>query len=387
MTTTPTRRSLLGVLGTIPLAATGVLAATPAAAASTPIPAGLRSGGELDRLITRLHGEGRFSGTVRVTRKGRPVFERSIGAANRDTGVDHTRGTRFSLGSITKMFTAVALLRLVQEHRVDLSAPIGTYLDGFAPEIADTVTPHHMLLHTSGLRDFMQVPGYFEEAATWTTVADTWEGGLSFVRRDTLAFTPGLRQTYSNSGYYILGAIVAAVSGRSYYDYVAENVFARAGMRRSGFFTKDDWAADPTIARPYEKGEDVLDDRQIYVGSPAGGSFADVADLERFMNALYGEKLLDAPFTLLATTPKAAGPALPQDPSKPDQHLFNSYGTGMRLVGHRDWVTGHNGGAPGVSANVDRYPRGEWVSATLSNAGDRTTAPVDSLITELITSS
>lgn len=385
---TPTRRSLLGILGAVPLAAGGALAlgATPAAAATTTnVPAGMRPGGELDRLITRLHGEGAFSGTVRITRKGRTVFERAVGDANTADQTANTLATRFCVGSITKMFTAVALLQLVQARQVDLNRPIGEYVDGFAPEIAGKVTAHHLLTHTSGLLDYMRVPGYFDEAPGWSTVEDTWEGGLSFVRRDTLAFPPGGRHEYSNSGYYTLGAIVAAVSGRSYYDYVAENVFARAKMRHSGFFTKDQWRTDATIARPYQAGEDVLEPAHFYIGSPAGSSFSDAADLERFMNALHGERLLDAHRTFLATTPKGPRPELPPDPSKPRLDSYYTYAPALRLIADRDWASGHGGGAPGVSASVDRFARGEWVSATLSNVGDRTTAPVDSLITSLIT--
>ena len=384
---TPTRRSLLGLLGAVPLAAGGALAlgATPAAAAATNVPPPLRPGGELDRLIDRLHAEGSFSGTVRITRKGRVVFERSVGEANRDSHTANTPATRFCVGSVTKMFTAVALLQLVQAHQVDLDRPIGTYIGGFASDVAGTVTAHHLLTHTSGLGDYMRVPGFFDEAPGWSTVDEAWEGGLSFVRRDPLAFPPGGRHVYSNSGFYVLGAIVAAVSGRSYYDYVAENVFERAGMRASGFFTKDDWRSDATIARPYQAGEDVLEPAHFHIGSPAGSSFADAADLERFMNALYTDRLLDAPYTCLATTPKGARPALPPDPSKPRLDSFYSYAPALRLVADRDWAVGHGGGAPGVSANVERYPRGEWVAVTLSNAGDRTTAPVDSLISSLIT--
>ncbi|GIG70883.1 serine hydrolase [Phytomonospora endophytica] len=382
---------MLGLLGAaVPFAAGAALAVgeEPAAAdEGSHVPPGLRPGGEVDRLIRRLHSEGAFSGTVRVTRKGRTVLERSVGMADRATGTANTRGTRFCVGSVTKMFTAVALLRLVQEHRVDLSAPIGTYLDGFAADVARTVTPHHLLTHTSGLGDYMRVPGFFDEAPGWATVADAWEGGLSFVRRDPLAFPAGGRHVYSNSGFYVLGAIVAAVSGRSYYDYVAEHVFARAGMRRSGFFTKDVWRSDTTIARPYQDGADVLESAHFHIGSPAGSSFADAADLERFMNALYTDRLLNAPHTHLATSPKGRRPDLPPDPSKPRLDTFYSYAPALRLVADRDWAVGHGGGAPGVSANVERYPRGEWVAVTLSNAGDRATGPVDRLISDLITGS
>ncbi|MEV0649335.1 serine hydrolase domain-containing protein [Phytomonospora sp. NPDC050363] len=387
------RRSVLGLLGAAPLAAGGVLAGSsaPASAASGHggVPAPLRRGGELDRLVESLHAEDKFGGTVLVTRKGRTVYERSIGLADRVRGISHGSDTRMSVGSITKMFTAVSVMQLVESRRLDLYTPIGAFVDGFAPEIADSVTAHHLLTHTSGLGDYMRVPGFFEAAQTWTSTEQAWEGGLEFVRRDTPQFTPGVRGTYSNSGYYILGALIAAVSQRSYYDVVRDTVFAKAGMSASGFPTKPEWRDDPTIARPYQLEDgrvvDTLEGRHFFIGNPAGNAFSTVADLARFKKALLGNVLLSEPFTRIATTPKLMKPPLPPLPGAPRLTPMAGYVCGVSLIEDRDWISGHNGGAPGVSANVEWYERGDWVVATLSNMGDRTTAPVDSLLRRVIT--
>jgi CubicO group peptidase (beta-lactamase class C family) len=158
----------------------------------------------------------------------------------------------------------------------------------------------HLLTHTSGLGDHMQMPGFWETAATWTSPEQVMDGTTAIIRQEQLAFPPGAGKQYSNSGYHLLGAIVAQASGQSYYDYVRERIFAAAGMSGTDFYTKPQRLADQRIARPYVKlpsGERVDDiDHTLFIGTPAGDAYATAADMDRFAQALLGEKLLSPAF-------------------------------------------------------------------------------------------
>lgn len=178
------------------------------------------------------------------------------------------------------------------------------YLDGFAAEIADTVTIHHLLTHTSGLGDYMGMPGYWETARSWTNAAQALAGTMDFIRRETTAFPAGSGTVYSNSGYFLLGEIVARASGQSFTDYLREHVFRPAGMASTGCYTKPQWRDNPRIARPYRKepsGErvDTLEEHTFLEGV-----FATCGDMDRLARALLGNKLLTPAATQLVLSGK-----------------------------------------------------------------------------------
>ncbi|NUS16201.1 MAG: beta-lactamase family protein [Streptomyces sp.] len=384
------RRSVLGLLGAVPVAAGGAwlasaangttgpdgsarAAGTGGPAPSGPIPPGLRPGGEFDQLIAKLAADDTFSGTVLLVHRDRPVLSRSYGMADKERAVPNGPDTVFCLGSITKIFTAVAVAQLVQQGRIAYTAPLGTYLDGFPADIAGSVMIHHLLTHTSGMGDYTRIPGYFETSFTWTSPEQVMDGTLEFVRKAPLDFVPGTRGQYSNSGYHVLGAVVAKVSGQSYYDYVRDHVFGPAGMTASGFYTLPQWRADRRIAHPYTtqnqpsgQRADALEGPFSYIGSPAGNALASAPDLVRFKRALLGHKLLDPVHTELTLSPKVPRAPMPAQPGVPVQFPFDSYATSTDVVnGH--WAVGHSGGAPGVWTNLDWFPDLDWTAVFLSN--------------------
>ncbi|MEO3749937.1 serine hydrolase domain-containing protein [Streptomyces sp. B6B3] len=375
----PSRRSLLGLLSATPLAAGGVLAAADAASAgpdgSGQVPRGLRPGGELDRLIAEMADAGMFSGSVLLTHRGRTVLARSHGMADRDASIPNGADTIFLLGSVTKLFTAVAIAQLAQRGAVSYGATIGTYLDGFPPEIADTVTVHHLLTHTSGMGDALRDRSYWEAAREWRSEQEVMDGTMRFVRAAGLEYAPGAGQFYSNSGYVTLGAIVAAASGgETYYEYVRRHVFEAAGMTVADFYTTPEWRDDRRIARPYaaqESGERVeAMDGHGFVGTPAGGSFANCRDLESFARALRGGDLLDPAHTELVLGPKvpeAPRPAPSAASSADDAPRYFTYGASAILAGG-SWAVERGGDAPGVSVGLTVFrPDNDWVLVALGN--------------------
>ncbi|MBM7790123.1 serine hydrolase domain-containing protein [Tenggerimyces flavus] len=379
--TTSSRRSALRLFGAVGAVAMATTSTSPAFGGETArqVPEDLRPGGALDRLAAELAAKDQFSGSMAVIRRGWTVLRRSYGMANRQTGVRNGPRTSFGLASVTKLFTAVAIHHLAQRGRLRYGDRIGAHLDGFPAPITEMVTIHHLLTHTSGLGDFRLLPGFREASRHWSSHAEVLDGTVGFIRRSELAFAPGTGNLYSNSGYCLLGAIVAAASGRSYYDYVAESVFDAAGMRDSGFFTKPRWRSDSRIARPYARLPGVSErtdnlDEHLYVGLPAGDAFATCADLERFVHALMSGKLLTPPYAALMLGAKVplSGAA------------FVGYGAVSALEGGQ-WVHGHGGGSTlGASTSLEVFPDGGWTVVVLCNYEPPGAEPVARLARQII---
>src|SRR5262245_46542713 len=162
---------------------------------------------------------GKFSGAVLVAGDGTPVVKLAGGLADRTRKLANAVDTRFNIGSVGKMFTAVAIAQLVEAGKLSFEDPIGKYLSGFPPEVAGKVTIGQLLTHTSGLGDvFMR---WHPTAPSQLDVSDL----MTRIVREPLQFEPGSRFAYSNSGFVMLGAVVEAVTGQDYYEYVRTHVF------------------------------------------------------------------------------------------------------------------------------------------------------------------
>lgn len=375
------RRTVLGLLGTAPLA--GALAAatgspaTPAGATRTAgsPPPGIRPGGAFDRYVRRLADTDAFSGTVLLAWRGEPTLVRSYQQADKAAGVANSAGTSFALASLTKFFTGLAAVQLAARGKLSFSDTLGRHLDGFPAGVGDEVTVHQLLTHTSGIPDFMTSAAWRAAAPGWTTSAEAFDGTLATLRTLPLAFTPGTAYSYCNSNYFLAGAVVAAASGEPLWDYLPRHVFAPAGMTRTGFFDADRWLTDPHVARNYSaplaggQRQDVT--RQIaYAFGPsngwdgAGGAFASATDLLRFARALRDGTLLPTAWTGLAATGKhPIDPAQHNPDQAPSQATLIGYGTEERFVGGQRGY-GHTG-AIGVRVPGSTVPGGGSTSLTI----------------------
>lgn len=309
----------------------------------------------LDAYVRRLADADLFSGAVLVARDADVPFRRAYGLASREFSVENTPGTRFILGSINKMFTAVAVLQLAERGLLSLDAPASTYLDGvLAPGVAERVRVRHLLTHTSGLGDFLftrEMHGV--NRARYRTIDDY----LPLLGGDTVAFEPGTGWRYSNTGYLLLGAIIEAVSGEGYYDYVERHVLTPAGMADTGWPELD--RVPRNLASNYERTfEDgvpgLRSDRyeQVVKGTPAGGGFSTLDDMHRFARALMDGRLLPAETVRRMLT------------AKPE---WNSpgYGLGVQIF-EGGWV-GHTGGGPGTADFFAFHPETRGVVVVMGN--------------------
>ena len=216
---------MLGLLGSIPVAVGAAVATGESAQASTagcsqppvPPPNALQPGGTFDQQLARLAAQDQFPGTVLLAYRDTPVLARAYGMADKEMDIPNRLDTIFALASVTKLFTAVAVIQLLEQGKVGLYQTLGTYLDGFPAQVAGTVTVHQLLTHTSGMDDYLGSPLYQQQHLTWTSAAETMDGTMAIIKQSPPLFTPGTQYSYSNSGYATLGAIAAQVSGQSYY--------------------------------------------------------------------------------------------------------------------------------------------------------------------------
>jgi CubicO group peptidase (beta-lactamase class C family) len=310
--------------------------------------------GALREKLARDVAAGQFAGAVLLARDGRIVFDSAYGLADREKHIANTLDTRFRIGSMNKMFTAVAVLQLAQAGQLRLDAPLGTYLTDYPnKDVATKVTIHHLLTHTGGTGDIFG-PEFDAHRTTLRTLQDY----VKLYGARGLEFEPGSKWEYSNYGFLLLGAIVEKVSGMSYYDYVASHVFAPAGMTSTASLPEDAMVPIRSIGYTRDQAGSPLVPNTAtlpYRGTSAGGGYSTVGDLLRFATALRAHKLLNATYSELLTTGKVDA------------------GRGKYAYGFQDQVVdgvrliGHGGGAPGMNGDLAIDPRSGYVVAVLSN--------------------
>ncbi|MEV6349307.1 serine hydrolase domain-containing protein [Actinoplanes sp. NPDC051851] len=362
------RRRLFGWTG---LAAAGTFLPLPSADREPP-PDTL-PGGSYDRYLTGLAADGRFSGVALLAHHGRTTLSRAYGMADRERGIPVREDTAFTLSSAGKPFCAVALLQLAQQGRLSLTDPIGRHLTGFDPDVAAQVTIHHLLSGSSGLGTLDA--GDVEHVFQSRDEVHTYYARRA--RQARLAGVPGVPTgLHAEPDATIPPLIVEAVTGTTYWDYVERNVFRRAGMTRSGFFTRPRWLTDERLAHPYMEIADGsrvdalrhLDQGSPYeyvlgrnpgrafIDAPGDGGFASAPDLVRFARALFDGTLLDGPWTDVLF-----GAKLPNGPTS-----FAAYGLPIHMS-NGQWQYQRAGGNPGVGANWSIYPDSGFAGIILGN--------------------
>jgi D-alanyl-D-alanine carboxypeptidase len=299
-----------------------------------------------------------FAGAVLVARHGKVLFQDAWGRADRKAGTTNTPAMRFRIGSMNKMFTAVATLQLVEAHKLALDDPIGRYLPNYPnKQVAAKVTVRHLLTHTGGTGDIFGLE--FDQHRRQLREHRDY---LKLYGARGLNFQPGARFEYSNYGFVLLGALIERVSGMSYYDYVDQHVFRPAGMGSTGSLPESVEVPDRAVGylrlsrgSAWEPNTDTLPWR----GTAAGGGYSTVGDLLRFAQALSSGRLISAATLAEATRPHQ---------SKPQPQPQPQYGYGFVLQGQGQLRSyGHGGGAPGMNGELRIFPELGYVVVSLSN--------------------
>ena len=303
--------------------------------------------------ICGLAEQGAFSGAVLVAREGVPLLSRGYGWANLEQATRNTSQTKFQIASISKQFTALAILILQEQSRLDLHQPLNTLVPTDLLAWQD-VTPHHLLTHTSGIPDLPFWPNYIDPAVNGPITP-------AYLRElfgdKPLQFQPGTMFVYSNWGYILLGYVIEQISGMPYAEFLQRWIFAPVGMTGSGYADRKRVLPGRAASYAFEGGEPVnasfLDLEDAYA---AGGLYSTVEDLLRWERVLSGETLATAASLGAMFTPHVAvGDG-------------SSYGYGWQ-IGRRfgRHVQYHGGRIDGFRVQLARYPDEQVCVVVLCN--------------------
>jgi D-alanyl-D-alanine carboxypeptidase len=309
--------------------------------------------------INKAAAIGKFSGVWLWAKDGETISSGERGKADRERGIDNTLKTKFRIGSMNKMFTAVAILQLVERGKLSLDDTIGKILPDYPnTNVAAKVKVRRLLSHTGGTGDIFG-PAFDAHRLELKTLQDYVQmyGG-----RD-LRFEPGARWEYSNYGFLLLGVVIEKISGRPYYDYVADNIYKVAGMTDSGSEPESVEVANRSKGYMRNQFEVVSNEGTLpWRGTSAGGGYTTAEDLMKFAGALMANKLLRAETLAEATRP---------------QFTTGDYGFGFQ-IGRRDEARnyGHGGGAPGMNAILRVYPESGQTVIVLCNLDSPTASRI-----------
>lgn len=303
---------------------------------------------KFDEYMSALSNQKRFIGSVLVARDGKIVFRKGYGMANVELDVPNEPETRFRLGSITKQFTAAAILQLQERGKLNVTDPVCKYFDP-CPSAWSEITIHHLLSHTGGVPNFTSFPDYMPKMMLPVTTTDM----IARFKDKPLDFKPGEKWNYSNSGYYLLGAIIEKAAGESYESFLQKNIFDPLNLTGTGYDHFDAILKHRATGYSMSKGKMVnsafLDMTQPY---SAGSLYSTVEDLFRWNEALFGGKVLSAKSFEMMTTP-----------------VKNNYGYGLGVETkfNRKMIT-HGGGINGFSTFIARFPDEKVTIVVLRNA-------------------
>ena len=302
---------------------------------------------KFDQYLSALAGQGRFAGSVLVARDGKVIVSKGYGLANVELDVPNTPQTKFRLGSITKQFTAAAILLLQERGKLSVQDPICKYVDN-CPAAWSEVTIHHLLSHTGGIPNFTSFPDYVPKMMMPVTTQEM----IARFKNKPLDFKPGEKWAYSNSGYFLLGAIIEKASGESYESFLQKNIFDPLKMTSSGYDHFDTILKKRATGYSLTKGKMVnsayLDMTQPY---SAGSLYSTVEDLFSWNEALYAGKLLSAKSREAMMTPV-----------KNDY----AYGLGVQTKSGPKMIS-HGGGINGFATFIARFPDEKVTVVVLRN--------------------
>jgi CubicO group peptidase (beta-lactamase class C family) len=245
---------------------------------------------KFDNYVQAYVRNGDFSGSILIGKSGRILFQRSYGLANAEWAVPNTEKTKFHIASVTKTFTAAAIVVLEQHGKLKLSDPLNKYVPDYLN--GDRITIEQMLLHTSGLPDYYSLPEYATKKYQRVTLPDL----IAWVKTKPLDFLPGSKSSYSNTGYGFLAYIIEQVSGKSYDDFIEEELLKPAGMKDTGMFRDEELIRNR--ATGYQPALGALGlrnapfyDKTILTGS--GSLYSTTDDLQLWAKAIETRRFFD----------------------------------------------------------------------------------------------
>ncbi len=311
---------------------------------------------QIDRIMKTRSAARDFNGTVLVAQRGQIIYEQAFGFANLEWKVPNDTRTKFEIGSITKQFTALLVLQLVNEGQLRIDGRVSDYLPYYRKDTGSRITIHRLLSHTSGIPNFLALPGFLDGPESRIHYS-TEEFARRFCSGD-LKFEPGSKFEYSNSNYFLLGAILEQVTGKRYEQLLQERIFSPLGMRDSGYTHTEEIL--PHRAAGYERTADGLRNARFYdmsIPFAAGALYSTVRDLYVWDQSLYTEQLLPARLRDLLFRPNLQGYGYGWDILVPKP--------GLPFAG--EFVPMHGGAIFGFRSLIERIPSQKDLIVLLDN--------------------
>ena len=288
-----------------------------------------------------------FNGTVLVMQKGKAIYKKSFGLADREWNIANTNDTKYRIGSVTKQFTAACILQLAEQGKLNLDDKLSKYIPDYPK--GDSITTHMLLNHTSGIKNYTDLPEFWPKAI----LPLSKDSMIALFKNKPLDFSPGSKWNYSNSGYFLLGVIVEKASGKKFDDYLLENVIKKAGLKNTGMDNLDSVLA--YRAKGYSKNRPGVWEHAMPISMEgpysAGAMYSTVDDLYTWIKALTANKIISAASLKKMTTPYM------------DKY---GYGIGIDSLKTHSRIS-HSGGIPGFVSYLTFYPNDDVCVVAISN--------------------
>ena len=288
-----------------------------------------------------------FSGSVLIARDGKPIFNKGFGMANIELDVPNSPNTVFLLGSVTKQFTGMSIAMLQERGKLSVNNPLCKYVTD-CPAAWQPITIKNLLTHTSGIPNYTSFPDFAKTTVMPITTAEMTD----LLKTKPLDFIPNEKYSYSNSGFYMLGVIIEKVSGKTYADFLQENIFTPLGMKNTGY--DNPLKIIKNRARGYQReAGKILNASYMDMSVPyaAGSMYSTTGDLLIWDQALYTEKLVSKKSLDEIFTPYKSGYGYGWSIGKRFEHLSIS----------------HGGGIYGFATDISRFPDDKVTVIVLTN--------------------
>lgn len=304
---------------------------------------------KLDEYTTAYASAYNFNGAILVVKKNEIIFQKAFGFANREWSVKNTTETRFPIASLTKQFTAAAILQLAEQGKLSVDDRLSKFFPGYPK--GDSVTIHMLLNHTSGIKEYSQVPELFQLHHTNKLSKDSI---IKLFQKLPFNFTPGTFWGYSNTGYILLGYIVEQITGETYGDYIQNKIFQKAGMNNSGLFRQDAVISQRAYGYTQTQGGIITQMLILFnLGFSDGGLFSTMGDLLRWNIALGANQIIGQEYLAKMNRPNreegGAGYGI---------FIDNMFGRKVRF---------HTGNIPGYSSIMLNYADDDVTIIILAN--------------------
>jgi CubicO group peptidase (beta-lactamase class C family) len=296
---------------------------------------------KIDELVNKYHEYGQFSGAVLIAEGGDVIYKKGIGYANAEWKIPNEPDVKYRLGSITKQFTSMLIMQLVEKGKINLDGKLSEYLPYYRKDVGDKVTIHQLLTHTSG------IPDYTESSDFMSNEIRNPLSAKALVEKycsGDLEFEPGTQWKYDNSGYVILGAVIEQVTDKHYETVLKENILEPLGMNSTGYDHNEE-IIEKRASGYHKAGLKIINAPYIDMSLPfaAGALYSTVEDMYKWDQALYTDKLVSNESKKKIFTP-----------------YMNNYGYGwgireQEFGGVKKNVISHSGGIFGFNTIILRY--------------------------------